>query len=303
MDAPLRVVLDTDAFNEVDDQFTLALAALSSGRIKLEACYAAPFHNHRSEGPGDGMEKSFGEIGRVLDLLGTDLGGHVYRGSIEWLTHAGRPLRSAATDDLIARAFASPEPLYVVGIAAATNLANALLLEPRLRERVRIIWLGGHAYTWPRTDEFNLRQDPAAARVLFDCGAPLIHVPCRDVAGQLRVTAEELAAALPPDDPLSVFLQERFNRYLREKGFASKPLWDVAALAPLLHPEAVTLERVPSPHFSDDWQWLPPDQQRHVIEVMTSLQPAPILVGLFRTLASSASRRRAGLPVSRPCHP
>jgi purine nucleosidase len=64
-----RMVLDTDTYNEIDDQFALVHALLSPQRVQLEAIYAAPFHNDRSRGPGDGMHKSFEEIHRMLDLL------------------------------------------------------------------------------------------------------------------------------------------------------------------------------------------------------------------------------------------
>ncbi len=42
-----RMVLDTDAYNEIDDQFALAHILLSPDRVQLEAIYAAPFHNSR----------------------------------------------------------------------------------------------------------------------------------------------------------------------------------------------------------------------------------------------------------------
>jgi len=63
------MVLDTDTYNEIDDQFALVYALLSSN-LRVEAVYAAPFHNARSTGPGDGMEKSYEEILRILDRLG-----------------------------------------------------------------------------------------------------------------------------------------------------------------------------------------------------------------------------------------
>ena len=44
----VRMVLDTDTYNEVDDQFALAYALRSEDRIDLEAVYAAPFFNDRS---------------------------------------------------------------------------------------------------------------------------------------------------------------------------------------------------------------------------------------------------------------
>ena len=44
----MRAVLDTDTYNEIDDQFALVQALLSPDRITLEAVYAAPFHNSQS---------------------------------------------------------------------------------------------------------------------------------------------------------------------------------------------------------------------------------------------------------------
>ena len=64
----VRMVLDTDTYNEVDDQFALVHALLSPDRLKVEAIYAAPYFNNRSTGPADGMEKSYEEIAGVLGL-------------------------------------------------------------------------------------------------------------------------------------------------------------------------------------------------------------------------------------------
>ena len=62
---PVRMVLDTDTYNEIDDQFAVVYALISP-ELDVQAIYAAPFHNSRSSGPGDGMEKSYEEILRVL---------------------------------------------------------------------------------------------------------------------------------------------------------------------------------------------------------------------------------------------
>src|SRR5689334_20354812 len=127
----VRMVLDTDTYNEIDDQFALVYALLSPERITCEAIYAAPFHNQRSSGPEDGMLRSYAEIGRVLDRLGRAQDGFVYHGAAAWLPAIDRPVPSAAADDLIARARAGGDgPLYVVAIAAITNIASALLAAP-----------------------------------------------------------------------------------------------------------------------------------------------------------------------------
>ena len=62
----VRAVLDTDTYTEIDDQFALVHMLLSPERITLEAIYAAPFRNSRSDGPGHGMELSYEEILRLL---------------------------------------------------------------------------------------------------------------------------------------------------------------------------------------------------------------------------------------------
>ena len=93
-----RVVLDTDTYNEIDDQFALVHVLLSPERVRLEAIYAAPFHNSRSSGPGDGMRKSFEEIHRVLEVVG-HVGPPVLEGATEWLTHSKSVSPSPATED------------------------------------------------------------------------------------------------------------------------------------------------------------------------------------------------------------
>ena len=52
------LVIATDAYNEIDDQFAISYALCASDRVRLLALCAAPFKNERSTGPADGMEKS-----------------------------------------------------------------------------------------------------------------------------------------------------------------------------------------------------------------------------------------------------
>jgi hypothetical protein len=115
--------------------------------MTVEAFYAAPFHNKRSNGPGDGMEKSYDEIVRVLDKLGHHSNDLVFRGATSYLPADLRPPSNPAVDDLIRRALASPEddPLYVVAIGAITNIAAAILIEPEIIKHIVVVWLGGNA--------------------------------------------------------------------------------------------------------------------------------------------------------------
>ena len=56
------VVLDTDAYNEIDDQYAIAYLLNSEDKLNVKAIYAAPFFNENSKSPKDGMERSYDEI-------------------------------------------------------------------------------------------------------------------------------------------------------------------------------------------------------------------------------------------------
>ena len=189
----VKIVLDTDTYNEIDDQYEVVYALLSPEQIEIEALYAAPFFNHKSESPADGMEKSHEEILRLLSRLDVNPEGFVFRGSTGKLADYKTPYRSAAALNLVERALQDrEEPLVVVAIGALTNIASAILIEPQIIERVVVVWLGGNAFHWPHTREFNLQQDILAAKLLFDCGVPLVQIPCSGVTTHLRTTVPEI---------------------------------------------------------------------------------------------------------------
>ncbi len=230
-------VIDSDAFNEVDDQFAIALALRSPDRIRLRALYAAPFHNENSSGPEDGMLKSYEEIRRLLALCGEEK--PVFHGSRGYLPDEKTPVASEAASDLVCRAkqYSAGNPLYVVAIGAITNVASALLTDPSIADRIVVVWLGGHSLGWPDIREFNLRQDVAAARAVFFSGAPLVLVPCLGVASAFTTTGPELdrwltgRGALP--DYLAQTVRNAAEKYAPDRVW-SRVLWDVTAVAWLL---------------------------------------------------------------------
>ena len=283
---PVPMVLDTDTYNEIDDQFAVVYSLLSPG-VRVEALYAAPFYNSRSSGPGDGMFKSYEEILRLLERLDVSPEGLVYHGSERYLGGPDSPARSDATDDLIARALQPRDgPLYVVAIGAITNVASAILLEPRICERICVVWLGGHPQYWPHSREFNLQQDVPAAQVIFDSGVAAVQIPCKNVAEHLRTTLPEMAAYVKGQGAIGDYLYQIFEGYLSEHYARSKVLWDISAIAYLLEPAWVPSEIRPSPILRDDVTWGPEDASRHPFRVATDLDRDKIYGDLFRKLAA-----------------
>lgn len=282
----LRMVLDTDTYNEVDDQFALVYALLSPERLNVEVIYAAPFHNARSSSPQDGMERSYEEILRLLALLGQQAEGRVFKGSTRYLKRA-QPERSEAVEDLIIRAMQSPDddPLVVVAIAAITNIASAILIEPRIIEKIVVVWLGGHALHWPHTREFNLYQDVPGAQVLFDCGVPIVHVPCEGVTTHLQTTVAELEHYLRGKNALCDYLIDIVRGYEGNPYGWSKVIWDVATIAYLINPEWVPTQIVHTPILSDQATWSF-DHSRHLMRYAHYLHRDAIFADLFTKLSA-----------------
>ena len=108
MNVPNRVVdaiLDTDTYNEIDDQFALAYFLLSPERINPVGICAAPFLNNKCKTTKEGMELSHAEIMKVLSLMGReDFKSKVYRESEPYLASETKPVDSDAARFIVAEA-------------------------------------------------------------------------------------------------------------------------------------------------------------------------------------------------------
>lgn len=259
------LVIDSDTYNEIDDQFAISYAIHAPEKITVKAFYAAPFTNERSSGPADGMKKSYGEILKLLDLSGQSGKYPVFMGSDRYLPGEQTPVVSDAAADLVQRAgrYSPEHPLYVVSIGAITNIASALLADPSVAEKIVVIWLGGNALHWPDNMEFNCKQDVAAARVVFSSGAPLILLPCMGVVSAFTTTGPELEYWLKGKNALCDYLVHNTvsaaEEYARGRVW-SRVIWDVTAVGWLLNDQhRFMLDRlVPTPvpgydhHYSAD---------------------------------------------------
>lgn len=284
----IDAILDTDAYNEIDDQFALAYMLRSADRINTKAIYAAPFLNQKSVSPKDGMEKSFNEILKVLDLADrNDLATNTFKGSETYLPNEKTPVISPAAEHLVnlSMHYSTENPLYVISIGAITNVASALLINPQIKENIVVIWLGGNSND---ANEFNMCQDIAAARVVFGCGVPLVELPCAGVVEMFSTTGPELEHWLIGKNKLSDYLAKNVifeaESYAKGKPW-SRVIWDVTAVAWLLNDN----QRFMREHF--EHSKIPEydlcyasDKTRHFIKVVYHINRDCLFEDLFNKL-------------------
>lgn len=290
--APVEAVLDTDTFNEMDDQFALVFALLSPELLQLRAVTAAPFFNELSSGPADGMEKSYQEIRRILDLADAPES-LAFRGSLSYLPDRNTPVDSPAARRIVELALDAKrrgKVLHILAIATLTNVASALLLAPEIAGNCVIVWLGGNPPDWPDFREFNLKQDIPAAQVVFDSGAPVVHIPCVHGAETLITTLAELEEHCAPFGRLGAGLYAVARRFMSREG--SRIIWDISTVGIFAAPEAFTSELSPILKLGDDGRWRR-EPGRPLCRYVSRINRDPVFRALFGKLAAAADEKVA----------
>lgn len=253
-----RVILDTDTYNEIDDQFALSLAMLARDKLSLVAVTAAPFHNDKSDSYADGMERSYREIGICTSLVRDSHGVDVppyYRGSTERMPDEETPVRSEAAEAIYRHVMESDEITYIAAIGAITNVSSAILLHPEIKDRIAVIWLGGGA-RWFSASEFNLNGDRNAVNALYRSGVPLLQFPAAGVTSHLIVTIHELRHFLAGDSPLGDYLCDNVAE-CEPKGAVSwsRVIWDISTVCAIIDPDCFRESIIPRPRVDEGYSY------------------------------------------------
>lgn len=200
----IRLIVDTDAKNEADDQYAIVHQALTP-RFDIVGYIAAHFENKHGEGQCRSMMKSYEELELVFRLMGMADRFKIYRGAERAMTRADEPVISEGAQLIVKEAMRDdPRPLFVVFQGAITDLAAAYLIEPRIANRMTAVWIGGGEYPvgeW----EFNLSQDIIAANVVFSSTLDLWQIPISSYRF-VRTSMTELQYKVKPYGAIGEYL-------------------------------------------------------------------------------------------------
>ena len=125
-----------------------------------------------------------------------------------------------------------------------TNIASAILKQPKIVSRIKKIVLMGGAYfevgNITPAAEFNIFVDPDAAKIVFEAGIDMVVMPL-DVTHKALVTEKRNEAFRQLKSPVGVAVAEMtdfFERFDKEKyGSSGAPLHDPCVTAYLIDPK------------------------------------------------------------------
>jgi purine nucleosidase len=253
-DARMPVVLSTDVGNEIDDQWAVTYLLLQP-RFDVLGVMSA----HAPSLAAPAGQTSY----RILvDVVENRLGMSTHPPLIEGgslpLENAKTPRSSPAVNFLIdtSRRFSKNNRLTVLMIGAATDVASAILTDPTIVERVRVIQMGFNDEQGG--NEFNVANDVHAVQAILDSNVPLVVGTGKICRASLSLTFDEAREMLAKRGAIGAWLWEEYQawyfRYvkpLRVNDF-SKPwvIWDNITLAYALG--MTTQHTLPRARMRDD---------------------------------------------------
>lgn len=281
----VRLIINTDAKNEADDQYAIVHALLSP-KFDNRGIIAAHFGEEKSS---TSMMDSYNEIIKILDLMNfpREL---AYKGAEHKIPNTRTPVKSEGAKLIIEEAMKNDDaPLYVIFLGPLTDMASAYLMEPAIARRLTCIWIGGGKY--PEGGyEYNLSNDIDAARVVMDSEIPLWQIP-RDVYTQNIVSLAELQYKVYPCGELGKYLFEQLEEHAHTSfgrtTWRTGEYWclgDSPAVGVLLFPHVYDFEWIPAPTITETMNYIP-NKLNRPIKVFKRIDSRFIMEDFYAKLA------------------
>ena len=254
-DTPLRIIIDADTANEVDDLYAIARALLEP-RLNIIGITSAQWHtNPRTPNDSVGESQQINE--EILALMGKTHIPTPQGANFPMVNHL-RPQPSAAATFIIEQALATPEgeKLSIAILGPCTNIASAVLLEPAIIPKLSVnylgFWYNEEMATWSKR-EFNTNNDPNAVDVLLNTPNLDFQVMTATTSQHLVFEKTVMDDLLKGKGGIGDYLINRWETYDRfwkatDKEKTKWTMWDVAILEALAHPELAELKMVMTPH-------------------------------------------------------
>lgn len=238
----IKVIIDSDTANEIDDSFALAYAIANNDVLDIQAITIAPFVlEYKHITPRDSLIESKNEANRILRLMGIKNSRLVAKGSEDFFTNGYCQL-NPAVEKIIN--FAKKGKITIVALGVLTNIAVALSIAPEIAANVKVVWLGTKNIFHPQFDDSNYRKDKAAFELLAKSKVDLTIIP--SYIGKFLVTStHELKNTIAGNDIGRYLLRLAKSINFVNQEASIKTIYDIAPIAYLIHPDMFDARTIP----------------------------------------------------------
>jgi len=277
----VNVILDTDIYNECDDQFALSYLLKSQDKFNIEAITVAPYHHDNNISIQEGTDKSYNEVIKICNWLDFETENKVFKGSTDYVGEGYQESNDAVNK--IIEVANKNDKTYILAIGAITNVAVAIQKEPSITSKIEVIWLGGHSFLNKDNKEFNFKQDVQAVKSIFESNVKLTIIPCRNVASNLRTSIYELEHYLKGKGKLCDYLCQRFYNDGVHGIQERRVIWDISTVSYMINRQWFETEEVSCPNIKDDTSYELTENNRK-ITIVNYLDADKIYKDLFEKL-------------------
>lgn len=286
-----KLIFDTTVYNGINDPFAVAYA-MTADTLDVLALSAAPFTGENASVPADGMEKSYEGLVRARDFINPDV--PCYRGSCEYMKNIITPVKSEAAENIVRIVNEADDIVYIMAHGTFTNIASALILDPSIADKAVVVLLASLWSEREQKNAYNFTEDRIAARVILECGVPVIVSPTIENGYiPLMMSNAETAYYFDRDSgDVSKFLYSSMvdagaptfdeNGLCRLK---ERPIFDIATLAVLRNPEkAGGTKIIPSVSLDDKGNRVELNNGKNMMFI-AHLERNPIMSDFFTTIS------------------
>ena len=199
-----RVMVVNDLSGDIDGLFATVHALLSSSAEVRRIVGTA------AQEASETAQVSVQNAEEILRLMGLSGKIPVHLGAATRMTDTTTPVDCPGARAIIAEAMRDdPLPLYVTVGGGLTEMASALLIEPKIGKRCTLVWIGGGSHPQGSPREYNLMLDKKAAQVVFnDTAVPIFQVT-EKAYGTCQVSDTEIQAHVAPFGAIGAWLYQR----------------------------------------------------------------------------------------------
>lgn len=236
-----KVIIDADTGNEIDDLPAIVLA-LKSGKLDVMALTAAQWNRFEVCGRHT-MQESWSLNNRILDHLDLvdipSLKGAEQAVTQHWQNRMVSSPNNAS-NFLIKKASEVPhgKKLKIIVTGSATNVASAILIEPKIIDKICVYFIGT-IYDFDRKafnkNEFNVRSDLNAVDILLNTENLELHIMPANICTQLRISQNEIDTKINSKDAIQGMLKERWDKV--NKNGLDWIMWDIAIIQAVMNPQ------------------------------------------------------------------